>query len=199
MFWVIKVIKMSFFWVFTKNSTSHAYILSKICLISKKNTLLSSPYIIMKTSILSKTLCFHVIFFSNIELKTPGLSAHFWSKNVNFVKITLHFGSIKSTKYHYSQMFFKKIKGLMPIFCQKIFYSLKTHFSYVHILSKKRPFSQKNIVLTLFFQIFAWKTSCFHTHIKSKNFNSVKTKLYYGPKKSIGCSLFLILTVKLLL
>ena len=86
----------------------------------------------------------------------------------------------------------------------------KNQRSHAHILSKNYLFSKntlflcpyfvkktsiltKNIVLTLFFQIFAWKTSCFHTHIKSKNFNSVKTKLYYGPKKSIGCSLFLIL------
>ena len=87
---------------------------------------------------------------------------------------------------------FHKIKGLMPMFCQKIIFSLKTHLSYVHMLSKKRPFYKKHCS-HIFFQIFEWKTSCFHTHIKSKNFNSVKTKLYYGPKKSIGCSLFLIL------
>ena len=95
----------------------------------------------------------------------------------------------------------------------------KNQRSHAHILSKNYllskntlflcPYFIKNLhshkktlfsaILTLFFQIFACKTSCFHTHIKSKNFNSVKTKLYYGPKKSIGCSLFMILTGKLLL
>ena len=34
---------------------------------------------------------------------------------------------------------------------------------------------------------FMKNPSC-EAHIWSKNVNSVKTKLYYGPKKSIGCS-----------
>ena len=83
----------------------------------------------------------------------------------------------------------------------KIIYSLKTHFSFVHVLSKNANFSQKNILTNshMIFQIFACKTSCFHTHIKSNNFNSVKTKLYYGSKKSIRCLFFPIFHEKNLL
>ena len=119
------------------------------------------------------------------------------STNVNFVKTTLHFGSIKSTGCHYFQMFFEKIKGLMPIFCQKIIYALKTHFSYVSYFVKKTSILTKTHCSHIIFSNFEWKNSCFHTHIKSNNFNSVKTTLYYRPKKSIGCPLFLIFEGKI--
>ena len=74
-------------------------------------------------------------------------------------------------------MFFEKIKGLMPIFCQKSIYSLKAHFSNVHILSKKRPFSQKHIVLTLFFQISHEKLPAFIPTLSLKT--SILSKLIY--------------------
>ena len=58
--------------------------ISKICLISKKNTLLSSPYIIMKTSILSKTLCFYVIFFFKYRMEYPWHLSPFLVKKRQF-------------------------------------------------------------------------------------------------------------------
>ena len=133
-------------------------------------------------------------FFFKYRMENPWPISPFLVKKRQFCQNNSTFcGSLKSTKYHYSQMFFEKIKGLMPIFCQTNYLFSKNTLFLCPYFVKKTSILTKNIVLTLFFQIFAWKTSCFHTHIKSKNFNCVKTKLYYGPKKSIGCSLFLIL------
>ena len=42
----------------------------------------------------------------------------------------------------------------------------------------------------LFFQIFNEKLPAVMHMIGQKNVNSVKTTLYYGPKKSIGCLFF---------
>ena len=105
----------------------------------------------MKTSILSNTLCFNVIFFQIWNGKPLAFKPIFGQKTSILTKL-LYFGSIKSIGCHYFQMFFEKIKGFMPIFCQKIIYFLKTHFSYVHILSKKRPFSQKTLFSHYFFK-----------------------------------------------
>ena len=51
-------------------------------------------------------------------------------------------------------IFHEKTILLMPIFCQKNVHSLKTQCSHAHILSKKRPFSQKHSIVMSFFQIF---------------------------------------------
>ena len=61
----------------------------------------------------------------------------------------------------------------MPIFCQKNVSSLK------------------NIALMSFFFKFLMKNLYQHAHNWSKNANSVKNILYYGPKDSIGCPFFL--------
>ena len=50
--------------------------------------------------------------------------------------------------------------------------------------------SLKNTVLSCLFFYFLWKIPYCHAHIWSKNVNSVKTTLYYGPTKSIGCPFF---------
>ena len=60
----------------------------------------------------------------------------------------------------------------MPIFCQKI-HSLKNTALSCH-----------------FFQIFHEKPPAVMPIFGQKNVNSVKTTLYYGPKKSIGCPFF---------
>ena len=57
-------------------------------------------------------------------------------------------------------------------------------------MSKIRPFSQKHIAVMWFFSIFLRKTPCCHAHWWSKNVNTDKTTLFYGPQKSIKCSLF---------
>ena len=46
-----------------------------------KNTLLSCPYFVNKTSILSKTLCSHVIFFY-FFMENPCCHANIWSNDV---------------------------------------------------------------------------------------------------------------------
>ena len=61
----------------------------------------------------------------------------------------------------------------MPIFCQKNVSSLK------------------NIALMSFFFKFLMKNLYQHAYNWSKNANSVKNILYYGPKDSIGCPFFL--------
>ena len=79
----------------------------------------------------------------------------------------------------------------MPIFYQKYVCSLKTHYSQGHILSKKRPFSKKKLRSHgIFSQIFNEKPSAANPIFDQKNVNSVKTTIYFGPKKSIGCLSF---------
>ena len=61
----------------------------------------------------------------------------------------------------------------MPIFCQNNVHSLT------------------NTVLScIFFQIFHEKPPAVMHIFGQNNVNSVKTTLYYGPKKSIGCPFF---------
>ena len=58
---------------------------------SKKITLLSYPYFVKKTSIISKTQSSHVIFF-NFFMKNPWMSCPYLvQKNINSVKPTLHY------------------------------------------------------------------------------------------------------------
>ena len=65
-----------------KNINSHAHILSKKRSFQKK-TLLSCPYFVKKTFIISKTRCSHVIFF-NFFMKNPCCHTHIWSKKHQF-------------------------------------------------------------------------------------------------------------------
>ena len=97
-------------------------------------------------------------------------------------------------------IFSRKKYCLMPIyiFKNKNVHSLITHYSHANILSKKRPFSQKHCAL-MSIKKKSWKTPCCHAYIWSKNVNSVKTILYYGPKKSIECPFLRFCTQKLLL
>ena len=88
----------------------------------------------------------------------------------------------------------------MPFFSD---FSRKNNCSNAHILSKNRPFSENNLLLSPYYvkkRIFSQKPNCSHiiiikffiktpsvnAHIWSKNVNSVKNS-HYGPKKSIGC------------
>ena len=61
--WAIKVNRISFLYDFSpKYTCSYAHILSKKRH-RLKNTLVSCPYVVKNTSIISKTMCFHVILF----------------------------------------------------------------------------------------------------------------------------------------
>ena len=84
----------------------------------------------------------------------------------------------------------------MPFFSD---FSRKNRLSHVHILSrkhhsrkntllsspyfiKKRPVSQKHCGAMLFLQNFQEKIPAVKLIFGQKDINSVKTKLYYGPK-----------------
>ena len=120
------------------------------------------PYFVRKTSILKKTRYSyahslskkrplsqkHNAFMSSFSFfhEKPLLSCPYlvqkkhwfcqnytilWDKKVNRIPFLL--------------IFYQKITALMPTFCQKNAYSLKTPRSNAHILSKNRPFSQKHV------------------------------------------------------
>ena len=77
-----------FFGFFTKKICSNAHIFSKKKRQFSKKTLLSCPYFVEKTSILSETLCSYVNFFK-IFIKNPLLSCPYLIKNINSIKTTL--------------------------------------------------------------------------------------------------------------
>ena len=90
-------------------------------------------------------------------------------------------------------IFSRKNYCLMPIyiFKSKNVHSLITHYSHANILSKKRPFSQKNCALMSFFFKFSMKNHCCHAHTWSKLIQFCQSNtLYYGPNKPIGCPFF---------
>ena len=112
------------------------------------------PIFCQKTSILTKTLCLHVIIFSIFLWKTPSSHAHIWSKKPPFCE-------------NDTLLWAKKVNSM----------------HWAHILSKKRPLSQKHNALVTFFSIFHEKPPAVMPIFGQKNVNSVKTTLYYGSKK----------------
>ena len=77
--WAIKVHKMPFFSNSSqKNRCSHTHILSQVRLFSKEHTILKFMFY-EKTSVLSKTMCSHVIFFK-FFMKNPLLSSPYMVK-----------------------------------------------------------------------------------------------------------------------
>ena len=121
-------------------------------------------------------------------MKTPAVMPIFGQKNVNSVKFILYtMGQKKSIGCSFFPILYKKINALMPIFCPKKVNSLKNT-----LLScpYKRPFSKKHGALMSLFQIFHEKAPAVMPILGQKNVISVKTTLYYGQKKSIGCSFF---------
>ena len=117
-----------------------------------ENPLLSYPYLVKKTSILSKL---HYI-----------VSAKKVNK-MSFFSLTI---------------FHEKMTAAMAIFCQKHLNSLKKTLLSFSYFVKIRKFSQKHGALMSFFWTFWWKTPCCHAHIWSKNVNSVKTTIYGPKK-----------------
>ena len=105
---------------------------------SLKNTMLSCPHFVKKTSTLSITQCSHVIFFTSF-MKNPPVSCPYLVKKRQFCQ-------------NYTILWAKKVNR-MPFFSD---FSRKNHCSHAHILSKKRPFSKKH---TSPMPIFCQKTS----------------------------------------
>ena len=126
--------------------------------------------------------------FSKTFYKNPSCHAHIWSKIVNAVNTTLYYG--QKSRFH------KKNQCSLAHILSKNFYS--AYLSHSHILSKKRQFSQKRSFLMSCFSNITWKTT-FTPIFGLQNVNSVKTAVYYEPKKSIGCPFFRFLTKKSLL
>ena len=96
-----------------------------------------------------------------------------WAKKVNSIP--------------FFPIFYEKINTRMPIFYQKnVLY--KTRCAHAYSLSIKRPFSQKYNFHVIFFGFFM-KNLMLSRSFWSRNINSVKTTVYYRPKKS-GCLVF---------
>ena len=128
--WAIKVNKMPFFPRFLlKNGCSHNQFILKIQLIFKEKTALKSMFC-QKTFIPSKTLCSHVIFFLVFFEKSPAVKPIFGKKT--------------SVLSNYTIFWVKKVNR-MPVFSD---FSRKNNSSNAHILSKNRPFSENNLLLS---------------------------------------------------
>ena len=151
---------------------------------SLKNTLLSCPYFVEKTSILSKTLYSHIIFLT-FKWKTPCCHAHIWSKNRQFCQnyIILWIKKVNRMLFFFP-IFHGKVTSLMPIFCQESVHSQKNPLLSSPYFIKTRPFSQKHCGLMSVFQNFYEKLPAVKPIFGPKNVNSVKTTLSYGPQKS---------------
>ena len=143
-------------------------------------------------SSLSKTMCFHVIFFIFLW-KTSCCHAHIWSQKTSVCQtytILLVKKVNKKSPFYFD--FHEKIFSLMPIWQKRPF--SKKYPALMLICCQKNVHSLKNTVLSChFFQIFM-KTHIVMPIFGQTSVNSVKTTLDYGPKKSIGCPFFQFLT-----
>ena len=115
------------------------------------------------------------IFFFKFSRKILSCHANIWSKTSTISKLS-YIMRQKSQQDAFFQVTTKNKKcpfsrahtALMPIFCQK------------------NAHSSKNTVLTShFFLMFHEKPPADVPIFNLKNVNSVKTILYYGPKKSV--------------
>ena len=108
----------------------------------------------MKTSIFSSTLCFYVILFQIWNGKPLAFKPIFGQKTSILTKL-LYFGSIKSIRCHYFQMFFEKNQRF-----------------HAHILSKNYLFSKTILFLCPYFvkkTSILTKKHC--SHITFSNFD----------------------------
>ena len=121
----------------------------------------------------------------------PAVMPDIWSKKHQFCQTTLFYGpKKKSIGYIFSDYSRKKQPLSCPYFVGKRPFR-KTHtFLKPICCHKKIPFSQKQCALMSFLQIFIERPPAVKSIFGPKNANFVKTTLYYGPKKSIGCLFF---------
>ena len=133
-----------------------------------------------KTSVLSKTMCSHVIFFK-FFMKNPLLSSPYTvKKRQNCQNYTIS-GQKNIIGCPSFLIFHGKIIALISnaYILSKIFHSLKITCSYAHIMSKKHPFSQKQIALISFLsKILIKKLPAFMPIFGQKNVNSNKITHY---------------------
>ena len=182
---------MPFFYRFSRKiGCSHTHILSKIRLFSKKHTALKSMFCQKNVHSLKNTvLSCH--FFSSFSWKTPRCQDHIWSKKRYFCENYTIIWAQKVNRMPFFPIFHWKVTSLMPILCKKNVHYLKTHCFHAHIFCQKNVHSLKKTLLSYnFFKFFMKNPQTCQTHIWFKNVNSVKTTLYYGPKKSKGCIFF---------
>ena len=142
-----------------------------------KKTLLSCPYFVEKTSILSETLCSYVNFFK-IFIKNPLLSCPYLIKNINSIKTTLYYEPKKSIGCPFFPISHGKIIALMPIFCKKRPFS-KKHAALKSRFCQKNGHSLKNTVLLChFFKIFMTNPLLSRPDLVKKM--SILSKLHYN-------------------
>ena len=134
-------------------------------------------------------------FFQIFHEKTTVLIPIFCQQNDHYLKKTRIL--LKAQCSHvYFQIFMKNPILLCPYLVKqkrKVFFllfAMENPCSDAHILSKIRPFSQKILFPCSFFQIFHQKTPAVMSIFGQKNAISVKTTIFYGPKKSIKCLFF---------
>ena len=144
---------------------------------SLKNTLLSCPYFVEKTSILSKTLCSHIIFLT-FKWKILCCHAHISSKTHRFCQnyIILWVEKVNRMLFFF-RFFTEKTPLSCPYFVKKTSTLEKIHCSQVHILSKNVQ-SLKNTALMSFFQNFMKIPLLFVKPIFGQN-TSILSKLHF--------------------
>ena len=121
---------------------------------SLKNTLLSCPYFVEKTSILSKTLYSHIIFLT-FKWKIPCCHAHIWSKNHRFCQNYIILWVKKGNRMLFFSRFFREKSPLpCPYFVKKTSILEKNALLSSPYFITKRPVSQKCCALMSLFQIF---------------------------------------------
>ena len=124
----------------------------------------------MKKRPFSQKQCALMSFFVKFFMKNPLLpSPYTVKKRQNCQNYTIS-GQKNIIGCPSFLIFHGKIIALISnaYILSKIFHSLKITCSYAHIMSKKHPFSQKQIALISFLSKFLLKTPCVHTYIWSK-------------------------------
>ena len=100
--WVKKVNKMSFFSDFSRKISARMPMYCRKNVHSLKITMLSFPYFVKKTFILSKTRCSPVLFF-DIIMKNPMLSCPYFVKKRQICQKYIYYGPKKpmgKNKHH---------------------------------------------------------------------------------------------------
>ena len=121
---------------------------------SLTNTLLSYPYFVVKTFILSKTLYSHVIVF-NFYMKSPLLLCPHLIKKSQFCQNYIILWIKKINRMPFIYDFLRKNYYSHAHFCQKNVHSLKnTLFSRPYFVRKTSIFSKTLCSPVNFFKIF---------------------------------------------
>ena len=112
------------------------------------------PIFYKKRSTLPKAKWSHVIFFKFI-IKNSLLPCEYLVKNTSILLKLYYIMGQKSQQGALFLRFFTKKLLLSCAFRSKNVHSLKKTLSHAHILSEKRPFSQKqSALMSIFFKIF---------------------------------------------